>query len=317
MDKIKIIFMGTPHIANEILKSVLKNDTINVVGVVTQPDKPVGRKKSLTPPLVKTTALEHNLPVFQPERVRKNKELKEKLIKLNADFFLVVAYGQILPPSVLRIPKYIPINIHTSILPKYRGASPIQSALLNRDKLAGVTIMEMNKKMDEGDIFVIKKVELTERDNYFSLENKLIDTANEALITFFTDFINDKIKRVTQNHDEASYCKKIEKTDGLLDFNNNIDSLIGKVRAYSLWPKTYFKYGNITYNVIDANGVEEKHNNMPSTIKINKKSMKIYCKNGYLEIITIQAQSKKTMPISAFFNGIGRNLNDKVINGNN
>ncbi len=317
MSKIKIIFMGTPHIADEVLKSVLKNDNLEVLGVVTQPDKPVGRKKRLTPPPVKITALENNLPVFQPERVRKNKELKEVLVKLAPDFFLVVAYGQILPPSVLRIPKYLPINVHTSILPKYRGASPIQSALLNRDKITGVTIMEMNRKMDEGDIFVIKKVEITDRDDYFSLENKLINEANKALQSFFTDFIDNKIKRVTQNHYEATYCKKIEKSDGFLDFNEDVNTLIGKVRAYSLWPKTYFKIDNITYNVIDANGVEENHAYQTSTIKINKKSMKIYCKNGYIDIVVIQPQSKKPMPVSAFFNGTGRNLNDKVINGSN
>ncbi len=317
MDRIKIVFMGTPRIADEILKSVLKNDSIEIVGVVTQPDKPVGRKKRLTSPPVKLTALKHNLPVFQPERVRKNKELKEELIKLAPDFFLVVAYGQILPPSVLKIPEYLPVNVHTSILPKYRGASPIQSALLNRDKVTGVTIMEMNRKMDEGDIFVIKKVDIEERDDYFEVENKLITEACSALENFFTDFINGKIKGTSQNHNEATYCKKIEKSDGLLDFNEDVNTLIGKIRAYSLWPKTYFKHNNITYNVIDANGVEENHNYMTSTIKINKKSMKIYCKNGYLDIITIQPQSKKPMPVSAFFNGAGRNLNDRVINGSN
>ena len=315
MDKIKIVFMGTPHIANEILKSILKNKILDVVGVVTQPDKPVGRKKRLTPPLVKITALENNIPVFQPERVRKNKELRNELISLEPDFMLVVAYGQILPPSVLRIPKYIPVNIHTSILPKYRGASPIQSALLNRDKFAGITIMEMNKKMDEGDIFIIKKVKIAQEDDYLSLEKKLIEQGCKALETFFVDYIDNNIVRTPQNHEMATYCKKITKDDGELDFTKPVDYLIGKIRAYSVWPKTYFKYDNITYTVIDAFGVEEEHNYITSIIKINKKSMKIYCGNGYLDIKIIQPQSKKPMPVSAFFNGAGQKLNEVVISG--
>jgi len=308
--------MGTPKIADEILKALLKDNTLEVVGVVTQPDKPVGRKKKLTPPLVKITALNNSILVFQPEKLRKNREIEEKLKELNPDFLLVVAYGQILPSSVLKIPLYEPINIHASLLPKYRGASPIQSALLNNDKKTGITLMRMNNKMDEGDIFLKREVVIEEEDNYLTLENKLINISINMLNGFFKDIISGKLKPKPQNHKEAIYCKKIVKEDGLLNFNEGVKSLIGKIRAYVVWPKSYFKYDKKIYTIIEAKGIESNHDYLPGTIKIDKKSMKIYVKDGYLDIKKIQPQAKKIMPVSAFFNGNGKFLNDKVVDNN-
>ena len=313
MGKIKILFMGTPHIADEILKELLNNEDIEVTAVVTQPDRPVGRKKKLTPPPVKVTAMNNNIRVFQPLKVRRNKELKEELVSLAPDFILVVAFGQILPPSVLKIPKYIPVNIHASVLPKYRGASPIQSALLNRDTETGVTFMKMNDKMDEGDIFLIEKVKIDEVDDYFSLEEKLINASRKILRTFFNDYLSGKIKAVPQNHQEASYCKKIGKEDGFLNFNDDVNLLIGKVKAYSLWPKAYFRYEDKVYIVSDALAIKQVHNFQNGYVEINKKYMRIYASNGYLDVLRIKPQSKKEMSVSAFYNGSGKNMNGKIL----
>lgn len=308
-----ILFMGTPHIADCVLQFLIKENKYNIVGVVAQPDKPANRNQQLTPPPTKVTALNHNIKVFQPEKVRNNKEFLEEISKLNIDFMVVIAYGKILPKSILDIPKYYPINIHASLLPKYRGASPIQFCLLNREKETGVTIMKMDIGMDTGDMLLQRSVEIDSFESYSNLEEKLINLSNKTIAEFFEKFDKNEIIPVVQNHSEATYTKIIEKKDGLIDFNEDITKIYGKICAYSEWPKTYFFIDGKQYNIIKAKYELINHSNQNGLIEITKKNMKIYALNGILEIEEIQPQAKNVLKISDFFNGSGKALNGKII----
>ena len=305
----KVVFMGTPNIANEVLKKLLTNKELDIVAVVSQPDKPVGRKRRLTPPLTKVTALENNIEVLQPIKVRKNKEFKKRLKELAPDFLVVIAYGQILPNSILKIPKEMPINIHASILPKYRGASPIQQTLLNRDEMTGITIIKMDRGMDTGDMLLKKEIKVDRSDDYISLENKLIETSNVMLDDFFQKYKNNKIISQPQNHDEATYCYFVEKKDGSIDFNDTTNNIIGKIKAYSLWPKAYFIINEKRFIINDAIGIIQKHEKKPFEIVLEKKKMLIYTQDGYIDIKMIQPQSKKAMNITSFYNGYKKIVN--------
>ena len=298
----RVVFMGTPHIADEVLKNLINNKEIEIVAVVCQPDKPVGRKRRLTPPDTKITALKHNIEVLQPEKIRRNKEFKSYLKKLEPDFLVVIAYGKILPNSILKIPKEIPINIHASLLPKYRGASPIQQTLLNRDELTGVTIIKMDRGMDTGDMLQKESIELTPEDDYSSLENKIIKISNKMMDSFFSKYKDNEIIYTPQD-ENATYCYFVEKKDGLLDFNLSTDTLMGKIKAYSVWPKAYFMIDDKRFIINNAVGIKEKHNFSSSKIVLEKKKMFIYTKDGYLDIKMIQPQAKKSMNIPSFFNG--------------
>lgn len=309
----KILFMGTPYIADEILKKLIADDQHDIVGVVSQPDKPSGRKRRLTPPPTKITAERYNIPVFQPDRVRRNKPFRETIIALDADFFLVVAYGQILPPSVLKIPKEMPLNIHASLLPAYRGAAPIQFSLLNQDTETGVTIMRMDAGMDTGDMLLTERTQISPEDNYESLTEKLIVTANEMVPQFFEQYAAKKITPMVQDHEAATYTGMIAKHAGYLNFNAKNSDLMGKIHAFSLWPKSYFFVDGVRYNIIDADTFEYKHNKQPGLIEINKHFMHITTQDGYLNIRSIQPQTKKPTDAKSFFNGKGKGLDGIVI----
>lgn len=309
----RVVFMGTPEIADGVLEKLLTIPEIEVVAVVSQPDKPVGRKQILTPPPTKIRALDNNIQIFQPNKIRKNTQFFEDIEALKADFFVVIAYGKILPAKLLEIPKYFPINIHASILPKYRGASPIQECLKNRDLKTGVSLMRMDEGMDTGDIISIHEIEINLEDNYQTLEKKLISLSNMAIESFFDDFKNGKIEFTPQNHSDATYTKIIVKNDGLISFNSSISEIIGKVKGFSLWPKAFFFYDNMQYLIINANPVIENHSKECGLVEITKNEMRIYAKDGYILVTEIQPQAKNSMDIKSFYNGIGKNLHNKVI----
>ncbi len=309
----KVVFMGTPDIADGVLEKLLTIFDVEVVGVVSQPDKPVGRKQILTSPPTKIRALENNIPVFQPDKIKKNSQFLSDIEALKPDFFIVIAYGKILPTKLLDIPKYFPINIHASILPKYRGASPIQECLKNRDLKTGVSIMKMDEGMDTGDIISIHEIDVDPKDNYQTLEKKLITLSNIAIEQFFSSFKNYEVSFTPQNHSEATYTKIVAKTDGLISFNNSISEIIGKIRGFSLWPKAFFFYENMQYLIINADSVVENHSKECGLVEITKNEMRIYAKDGYILVTEIQPQAKNSMDIKSFYNGIGKNLHNKII----
>lgn len=291
---IKVIFMGTPDYAEEILKKLITDSEIEVVSVYTQPDKPVGRKKLLTPPPVKKVALEEGIEVFQPNSLREDRAI-ESVLNQECDFIVVAAYGQILPKAIL---KHAPcINLHASILPKYRGASPIQQAILNGDTKTGVTAMLMDEGLDTGDIIKIVECEIDQDEMVEELFEKLTHIAADLTLDVVKNF--HSYTPVPQNDIEASYCKKITKEDGRIEFDD-ARTIYNKYRAFTPWPGVYINSGlKIKKMKLSSDtGCYEKG----KILKIDE-CAEVGCENGSIEVCRVQPPSKKEMNIKDYLNG--------------
>ncbi len=238
----RIGFFGTPSLAASVLTDILDHSDFEVVFVVTNPDKPVGRDQLLTPTPVKTIALEHDIPVFTPTKIRDNTEFLDTLRAFECDYFIVVAYGRILPKALLDIPKKMCINIHGSILPKYRGASPIQSALLHGETETGVTIMQMSEGMDEGDILKIRTIAIDPTETSASLFEKFAALSGPTLIQTLLELEHGGITPLVQDTEQATYCTKIEKEDGKIDWQKTAKEIYQQWQAYTPWPGIYTEY---------------------------------------------------------------------------
>ncbi len=292
---IKVIFMGTPDYADAILKALIADNDIKVVGVYTQPDKPVGRKKILTPPPVKGTAQEHNIAVYQPVRLRDEAVVNE-LLKIECDYIVVAAYGQILPREVL---DHAPcINLHASILPQYRGASPIQQTLLNGDCETGVTAMLMEEGLDTGAILKIAKIAVPEDEMVEDLFDRLTTVATTLTLDVLKNFSH--YAPVAQDDAAATHCKKITKADGEVSFDN-ATVLFNKYRAFTPWPGIYLA-SKLKLKKI---ALEDKtsHNEAGKILSIDKDSIVVGCKVGSIRVYKVQPQSKKEMDVLAYING--------------
>ena len=230
-----ILFAGTPKPSAKLLQSLFNNKCINIVGVITKPDVAQKRGNKIKQSHVSLTASEASLPIFKPDDLN-SAEFKETLLKLDFDFLVVAAYGKILPNWMLASPKVMPINVHYSLLPKYRGASPIQSCLLNGDKKTGITFIKMNNKLDEGDC--INKYEMQVRDdhNKVTLEEDLCILAIENIYTVLSNINENNFVLLKQNNETSTYCKKIIKQDSLINFEMSSDEIYNKFRAYYEWP---------------------------------------------------------------------------------
>lgn len=293
----RILFMGTPDYATTIFKELI-NSNYEVVGLFTQPDKPVGRKQVLTPPHIKQYCLDENLtiPIFQPLKLRGNEEAKNQIEDLKPDFIIVAAYGQILPKEILDIAPCI--NLHASLLPKYRGASPIQETLLNDDNYTGVTSMLMEEGLDSGDMLGFGYLKITPTMEVSEAFEELSQIAAKLTITTLDNFEN--IKPIKQNESEVSFCKKIKKEDGLVEF---IDAkkLYQKYKAYSFWPGVFLeselKIKDI--ELYDINSV----NVAGEILEIKDEYIIVGCQKGSLKIKTIQAPSKKAIASMDYVRG--------------
>ncbi|WP_419774718.1 methionyl-tRNA formyltransferase [Halarcobacter sp.] len=293
----RIVFMGTPDYATKIFERLL-DSSYDVVALYTQPDKPVGRKQVLTAPHIKQFCVDNSLdiPIFQPLKLRGNKEVEEEIKFLNPDFIIVAAYGQILPKEILDIAPCI--NLHASLLPKYRGASPIQESLLNDDEYTGVTSMLMEEGLDSGDILGLEYLKITPTMDVVEAFNKLSDIAANLTITTLDNY--EKINPKKQNEAEVSFCKKIKKEHGLVDLSN-AKKLYLKYKAYSFWPGIFLESG---LKLKDVKLVEENSSNEEGTIlELNKDSVVIACKKGSIEVKTLQAPSKKVINAVDFLKG--------------
>jgi len=235
-NKIRIIFIGTPEFGAIILEELVKNNYQPVL-VITNPDKPVGRKQVLTPPPVKLAAQKYKISIEQPEKIKNS---KIKIQNLEPDLIITAAYGQIIPKEILKIPKYGCLNIHPSLLPKYRGPSPIQAAILNGDKETGVTIMLMDEKMDHGPILNQRELEFSILNFQFSkLHDRLADLGAKLLLETIPDWINGKIKPQTQDEKKATYTKIIKKEDGEINWKKPAQEIERQIRAFNSWPGAF------------------------------------------------------------------------------
>ncbi len=287
--------MGTPSYADEILKTLIDDKEINVVAVYTQPDKPVGRKKVLTPPPVKVTAQENNIEVYQPNRLR-DEETVIELLQIKCDYIVVAAYGQILPKEIL---EHAPcINLHASILPQYRGASPIQQTLLNGDSTTGVTAMLMDVGLDTGDIIKISEIDVADDEMVATLFDRLTDVASELTIDVLKNY--KEYTHVKQNDSLATHCTKITKAEGQVSFDN-AGKLYNKYRAFTPWPGIYLESGLKLKKIALIENSSE--NDAGKILEIKKESIIVGAKQGTLEIFNVQPESKKEMNVIGYING--------------
>ena len=293
----KVLFMGTPSYATEIFKKLLSSN-YEVIGLFTQPDKPVGRKQVLTPPDIKQFCIDNsiNIPIFQPERLRDNLAAYLVIKELKPDFIIVAAYGQILPKEILKLAPCI--NLHASLLPKYRGASPIQESLLNDDNFTGVTSMFMEEGLDSGDILALQYLKITPTMEVSEAFSKLSLIAADLTITTLDNF--DRLNPIKQNESEVSFCKKIKKENGLVDFSD-AKNLFLKYKAYSFWPGIFLES---ELKLKDVELLEETSQNEAGKIlDICKDYIIVGCKKGSLKIKTLQAPSKKAINSVDFVRG--------------
>jgi len=300
----RVIFMGTPDYAEAILAKLIEVKDIDVVAVYTQPDKPVGRKKVLTPPVVKTLAQDNNIDIYQPNRLR-NQDVVDELLKIDCDYIVVAAYGQILPKEIL---EHAPcINLHASILPQYRGASPIQQSLLNNDKKTGVTAMLMDEGLDTGDIIKIDEIEIPKDMIVGELFDALTKTATDLTVDVLHNFNSYTPKK--QDDSKATHCGKVIKSDGLVEFDD-ADSLYNKYRAYTPWPGIYLQSGLKLKKISLVNS--DKAGKAGKIISINEDSIDVSCIKGVIRLYKVQPQSKKEMDILSYINGKRLSLEDNL-----
>ncbi len=299
-----VIFMGTPDYAQSILQSLIDDADIKVVTVYTQPDKPVGRKKVMTPPPVKVLAQQHGIDVLQPERLR-DEATVTALLQIACDFIVVAAYGQILPKAVL---EHAPcINLHASILPRYRGASPIQQALLEGDNETGVTAMLMDEGLDTGAILQIETIMIQDDEMVESLFERLTDVAARMTPEVLKNFAH--LIPQAQDDAQATHCKKITKADGLVQFDD-AKTLYNRYRAFTPWPGVYLENGLKLKNMVLES--LQPYETGGTIIAIDKESAVVTTKRGALRLYAVQPPSKKEMRITDYLNGARLGLDDTL-----
>lgn len=304
----RIIFMGTPSYATVILEALLKEAGMDVVLLVTQEDKPVGRKQLLTPPHIKAWLLEQGLHVeiFQPKTLR-SEEAQAKIAALKPDFIVVAAYGQILPKAVLDIAPCI--NLHASLLPKYRGASPIQSTLLANEPYAGVTSMLMEEGLDTGAMLGFSYLKITPEHNASLLFDTLANLAAELTITTLKNFTF--LKPLTQVNANATHCKKIKKEDGLISFNHSTEYILTRYKALSPWPGLFIESG---LKLLDIEAYDLSEEAQTGVIKeIKPEGVVLTCKKGSLLLKTLQPVSKNAMSAVDYIRGKRLTLGDTLV----
>ena len=294
-----VVFMGTPDFAVPVLEMLI--DKTNVIMVVTKPDKRVGRSKELTFSPVKKVALENNIPVFQPIKIKND---YEKLTEGKIDLIVTCAYGQIIPKEVLNLPKYGCINVHASILPKYRGSAPIQWAIINGDKETGVTIMYMDEGMDTGDIISISKMAITSYDNVGTMHDKLSILGAQALEKELKSIFDGSAIRIKQGND-WTLAPMIKREDEHLNFNDYGENIINRIRAFNPWPFANILIDDKEIKIIEAEFKKEKVNKVNCMI-INKNKMGISCLDGIIYLKKIKPFGKKEMNIESYLNGINQ-----------
>ena len=299
MKDAKIIFMGTPDFSVPVLKSLIEN--AQVVLVVTQPDKPVGRKQLLTESPVKKVALENNIPVFQPSKIRKD---YETILRTPCDLLVTCAYGQIIPKEVLEHPRLGCINVHASLLPKYRGGAPIHWCLINGEEKTGVTIMYMAEKMDAGDIISQKEYKILPTDNVGTLHEKLSTLGADLLIETLPSILNQTNKRYQQNEEEVTFGYNVKREEEHLDFLDTGKNILNKIRGLNPWPLANFLVNEEEYKVLEAY-FEENTSPTPKKVReIRKDAIGIDCQDGTIYLTKIKPFGKKVMNVKDYLNGV-------------
>ena len=296
---VKILYMGTPEMSATVLSALIESG-FDVVGVVCQEDKEVGRKRILTPPPTKIVAMEHNIPVFQPHRIRDDYSFAREL---NFDVIVTMAYGQIIPSGLLSLSKIGNVNLHGSILPKYRGAAPIQRAIIDGEKETGITLMEMVEAMDAGDMYDIKKVTIEDDDNYTTLSSKMAKAASELICKDLLAYCNGEIKGIKQDENQVTIAKKIKPETEKLSLKYSCKDFVNMVRGLSEIPGGYLFIEGKKLKVYSAKIYSDQKISEVGCVVPDKKKLLIQLSDGIVRLTSIQAEGKKRMDDTSFLQG--------------
>ncbi|MBI9046195.1 MAG: methionyl-tRNA formyltransferase [Anaerolineaceae bacterium] len=302
----KTVFMGSPQFVVPVMNELIAH--YKVCGVVTQPDRPAGRGKKLTPPAVKVRAMEEGIPLIQPNKLSES-GVYEQIKSWNPDFIVVAAFGQILRKNLLELPVFGCINVHASLLPRWRGVSPIQTAILKGDLKSGITIMKMDEGIDTGPILRKKEMKILPEDTSETLTNKLFEMGAPFLIDVLEDWIDKKIEPIKQVEDQATYAYKIKKQHGLLDLNKSSEDLINQIRAYDPWPGSFVQVEEMNIKIHQA--VSTKGESRIGERIILEGLPAIGIADGWLVLKILQPPGKKPMEGRGFLNGARYWIQDK------
>jgi methionyl-tRNA formyltransferase len=297
----KIIFMGTPEFAVPSLDALL-NSKHNVAAIVTQPDKPAGREKILTSPLVKARALKAGLTVLQPKRMKDEGFIKT-LSELIPDIIVVAAFGKILPSKILHLPRYGCINVHASLLPKYRGAAPINWAIINGEKETGITIMQMDEGLDTGDILLQEGIPIAKDDTTGTLSVRLSQLGAKLLIKALEAIDVGNIKAIPQDNSKASFAPILKKGDGRIDWTREAEDIYNMVRGMDPWPGAFTYYKGEVWRVWKTAVGNDRNETPGMVISIDGGKIDVACGKGVLSITEMQPANRKKMAVSDFLRG--------------
>lgn len=315
----KVVFMGTPDFSVAALEAVIKAGH-QVTAVVTQPDKPKGRGKEMQITPVKACALKYEIPVFQPVKIKMPEEV-ERLRTYEADVFVVAAFGQILSEEILTMPKFGCINIHASLLPKYRGAGPIQWAILNGEKETGVTIMQMDKGIDTGDMLLVRKVPIADKETGDSLHDKLSQVGAELIVEALSKIEAGEVTPVKQNDADSCYAKMLQKSMGKIEWTKPAEEIERLVRGLNSWPSAYTSFHGKTLKIWESDVCEKNATELraqreaaagetaveevlPGTVAaVEKGAVYVQTGEGLLKVTEVQLEGKKRMPVKDFLLG--------------
>ena len=301
MKELKVIFMGTPEFSLNVLSMLIENTC--VIGVVTQPDKIVGKNKEKTFTPIKKLALEHGIKIFQPEKIRKE---YEDIIELNPDLIVTCAYGQIIPEVILNCPKLGCINVHASLLPKLRGGSPLHHSIIDGYDKTGVTIMYMDKGMDTGDIITQEEIPILKTDTVGTIHDKLSIMGSELLLKTLPSIINGTNPRIKQDDSQATYCHNITHEEEIIDFNKKSVEIFNMVRGMNPYPVAYFTLENIVYKVYEVDYEESdrfENKEIGEVVIQDKNDLVIKSSDGLIYLKKIKKEGKRLMDIKDYLNG--------------
>ncbi|MEI7452462.1 MAG: methionyl-tRNA formyltransferase [Candidatus Falkowbacteria bacterium] len=307
--KIRTIFLGTPDFAVASLEALISAEEFEVIAIITQPDKKIGRHQELLPPPIKKIASKHNIEIYQPEKIRTE---VEKIKHLQPDLIVVTAYGQIIPPAILEIPKFACVNVHGSLLPQYRGAACLQAPILNGNRYSGVTIMKMDAGLDTGPILKKAKIKLAKEESVETLHDKLSELGAKILIPTLIKYCAGKIKPQAQSNYRASYVKMLKKEDGKIDWHLPAKKIERMVRALNPWPGTYsllscpdLKINSVLFKILSVRpkAIKNKQHASGEIFNYNG-ALAVKCGNGQALIISkLQLEGRKAMDVDEFLRG--------------
>lgn len=315
---IKVVFFATPKIALKSLDYLVKSDKIDVLAIVTQPDKPSGRGHKLVAPPIKQYALEHNIPVFQPHSLRKEFDIQEELKKLAPDFFITFAFGQILSKEVLEIPQYSTINLHASLLPLYRGANPIQRAIINGDKKTGICTMITEEGLDCGAICLMDEIEITENMNYEELFDHISEKSPELIEVTLLNIKSGSLHPTEQCHSEATHAHKIKKEDAQIDWSKSAQEIHNLVRGLYKAPSAHCFFRGKLVKIMETRVLDNEISagflgGVGEILKVSKEGLEVATTEGILLITKVKPEGKGEMASRDWANGTKILIGDKFL----